>query len=88
VTRDIQNTIDKEKLRTLIAEVLELPVEEVTDDADFNQDLGVYSLLAMEVILRVEKDYGIKIAESEMDDITSLNRAYELVTTKLQAASP
>jgi acyl carrier protein len=87
VTQNIQNTVDKEELRALIAKVLELPVEEVTDDAHFNQDLGVYSLLAMEVILRVEGDYGITIAESEMGDITSLNRAYELVTTKLQAAS-
>lgn len=87
VPKDIQNTVGKEELRKLIAEVLELPVEEVADDADFNQELGVYSLLLMEIVLRVEKHYGVKIAESEIDDIASLDRAYELLTAKLQAVS-
>lgn len=86
--QDIQNTIDKEKLRELIAEMLELPIEEVTDDADFNKDLGVYSLLTMETILRIEKNYGVEITESEMSDITSLNQAYELLRAKLQTTSP
>lgn len=81
-----QKTVDKEELRKLVAEVLELPAQEVTDDADFNDELGVYSLLVMEVILRVESHYGVTINESEIEGITSLGRAYELLTVKLQAA--
>lgn len=87
MSRDSQRTVDKEELRKLVAEVLELPAQEVTDDADFNHELGVYSLLVMEVVLRVESHYGVTINESEIEGITSLDRAYELLTAKLQAAS-
>lgn len=87
MSQNDQKAVDKEELRTLVAEVLELPAQEVTDDADFYHELGVYSLLVMEVILRVEKHYGVTIKESEMEGITSLDRAYELLTAKLQVAS-
>lgn len=87
VSNDSRKAVDKEELRTLVAEVLELPAQEVTDDADFYHELGVYSLLVMEVILRVEKYYGITIKESEIEGATSLDRVYELLTAKLQVAS-
>ncbi len=50
--------LDKEQLRELVADVLDLDVAEVTDDADFMEDLDVDSLMALEITVRLEKEYG------------------------------
>ncbi|MEU9468107.1 acyl carrier protein [Streptomyces avermitilis] len=75
--------LDKEQLRELVADVLDLDVAEVTDDADFMEDLDVDSLMALEITVRLEKEYGVRLAEAELTSITSLQGTYELLTSKL-----
>ncbi|WP_405650958.1 acyl carrier protein [Streptomyces sp. RK9] len=77
--------VDLEDLRALIAEELELPVEEVTDEAHLKDDLDVDSLTAMEVAVQIEKKYRIKIDEEEIPDLTSLTTIHRLVTAKVGA---
>ncbi|GGQ06508.1 acyl carrier protein [Streptosporangium pseudovulgare] len=79
-------TLDREDLRTTVADVLDVDVDEVTDDVDFIEDLGVDSLMALEVMVVLEKKYGVKIAESELREVTNLTKAYDLITEKLKAA--
>ncbi|WP_221351516.1 acyl carrier protein [Streptomyces beigongshangae] len=78
--------VDLEDLRALIAEELELPVEEVTDEADLKNDLGVDSLTAMEVAVQLEKKYRIKLDEEEMKSLTSLAVIHRLVAAKVGTA--
>ncbi len=79
--------LDKEDLRQTVADVLDVPVPSVTDDAHFVEDLGVDSLMALEVMVVLEKKYGIKLDESELNSITSLSRAYAMLQKNLAAAS-
>lgn len=74
--------LDKEQLRDLVADVLDLDVAEVTDDAHFVEDLDVDSLMALEIAVRLEKEYGVRLAESELTSITSLGDTYELLSAK------
>jgi len=78
--------VDIEEMRALIAEELELPVEEVTDDADLANDLEVDSLSAMEIAVLLEKKYRIKISEEEIKSLTSLLIIHKLVSAKVDAA--
>ncbi|GAA1354204.1 acyl carrier protein [Saccharothrix algeriensis] len=78
--------LEREDLRATVADVLDVDVEEVTDDVDFIEDLGVDSLMALEVMVVLEKKYGVKIAESELREVTNLKKAYDLLTEKLKAA--
>jgi acyl carrier protein len=80
-----QIELDIEELRSLIADVLEVDVEEVTDDADFVQDLGVDSLMALAIIVRLERQYGIKLGESDLKQVSSLIQVRQLVTDKRAA---
>ncbi|MFE5024002.1 acyl carrier protein [Streptomyces sp. NPDC056656] len=84
-----QIAFDKEELRSLIADVLELDVEEVTDDADFVQDLEVDSLMALAIVFRLEKQYGVKLEERDLKQVSSLIQVLQLITDKrtAQAAS-
>jgi [acyl-carrier-protein] S-malonyltransferase len=47
-----------EKVRAICVEVLELPLELVTENADFQADLGVDSLTMSELLERVLRHYG------------------------------
>ncbi|MFJ5721483.1 acyl carrier protein [Streptomyces sp. NPDC093149] len=78
--------LDKEELRDLVADVLDLDVAEVTDTAHFMEDLEVDSLMALEIVVRLEKEYGVRLAESELTSITSLLGTYELLADKLRDA--
>ncbi|MFJ9178078.1 acyl carrier protein [Streptomyces sp. NPDC102360] len=78
--------LDKEQLRDLVADVLDLEVAEVTDHAHFMDDLDVDSLMALEITVRLEKEYGVRLAETELTSITSLQGTYELLDRKLRDA--
>ncbi|MFJ4283633.1 acyl carrier protein [Streptomyces massasporeus] len=78
--------LDKEELRALVAQVLDVDVTEVTDDARFVDDLEVDSLMALEVVVILEKKYGIKLSESQLKRIVTLQSAYELLLSELDAA--
>lgn len=77
--------LDKEQLRATIADVLDVEVAAVTDDANFIKDLEVDSLMALEVMVVLEKRYRVKLAESELKEITCLQRAYDLLGEKLRS---
>ncbi|GGK75963.1 acyl carrier protein [Mangrovihabitans endophyticus] len=78
-------SVDREELRALVADALELPVEEVADDASFPDDLEVDSLTALEVAVRIEKRYGVKFAEDELKRLTSVDAAHALVDARVAA---
>jgi len=73
----------KEKLRAIVAEVAEL--DEVPDTTPF-KDLGIDSMMAIEIIADVERTYKIKIPESELEQVTDLESVVRLVESKLPAA--
>ncbi|GAB2461501.1 acyl carrier protein [Streptomyces incanus] len=77
--------LDKEELRSIIAQVLDVDAAEITDEVKFVDDLEVDSLLALEIVVVLEKQYGVKLPESELRQIITLQSAYDLLAGKLQA---
>ncbi|ORT59085.1 acyl carrier protein [Streptomyces sp. CB03238] len=77
--------LEKENLRQTVADVLDVEVAELTDEAHFVTDLGVDSLMALEVMVVLEKKYGVKLGESELKEVTCLQKAYDLLDAKLAA---
>jgi acyl carrier protein len=70
----------KEKLRAIVMEVAEL--DEVPDDEPF-KDLGIDSMMAIEIVADVERAYKIKIPEAELEQISDLLSVVRLVESKL-----
>jgi acyl carrier protein len=70
----------KDELREIITEVTE--VEEIPEDTPF-ADLGIDSMMAIEIVADVEKNYDITIAEEELADLTNLNAVHDKVQEKL-----
>lgn len=74
----------RDKLREIISEVSE--VDEIPDEKPF-EDLGIDSMMAIEIVAEVERTYKLSIPEDELQTMTNLTRVYELVRSKLDAAN-
>jgi acyl carrier protein len=70
----------KEELRDLIAEISEK--DEVPDDITF-KDLGIDSMMGVEIVAAMERKYQVKIEDAELAEVTTLNNAMALVKKKL-----
>lgn len=86
---DMQITEDliRSEIKRLIADVTEREPEEVTDTATFSDDLGVDSLMAMEVMVAVDKKFKIDIPEEEFGRIKNVNDAVAIVQQHLNGGA-
>jgi acyl carrier protein len=77
----------RDEVKRLIAEVTEREPEEITDTALFAEELGVDSLMAMEVMVAVDKKYKINIPEDEFAKIKNVNDTVEVVKRAMDASA-
>jgi acyl carrier protein len=75
------------EVKRLIAAVTEREPEEVPDQASFADDLGVDSLMAMEVMVAMDKKFRIDIPEEEFVKATNVDEAVAMVRRHLPVSS-
>jgi len=74
----------KDDLRALVAEIAEK--DEIPDGASF-KELGIDSMMGVEIVAAIERQYQIKIDDEELAGFKDLDGAYALVVKKLEAKS-
>ena len=74
----------REELRALVAEIAEK--DEIPDGSTF-KELGIDSMMGVEIVAAVERQYRIKIEDDEIAAFQDLEGAYALVQKKLEAKS-
>jgi len=67
----------EEEIRQLISNITEVPIEKLTLDADFFNDLNIDSLKAIEIVAAFEKKYRIIIPEQDIPKIRNLRKIIE-----------
>ena len=72
-----------EKLKEIIAEVLNVDVEEITMDTTFVDDLGADSLDIFQIIMGLEEAFDIEIANEEAAKIVTVGDAVEQIKSAL-----
>ena len=77
----------REEVKKLIAEVTEREPEEITDTALFADELGVDSLMAMEVMVAVDKKYKINIPEDEFAAIKNVDDTVTVVLRHMNSGA-
>lgn len=60
------NEIFSTKVREIIAELLDIDIADVVDEADIIDDLGADSIDVIDLIVRVEEEFNIKIPDSDV----------------------
>ena len=72
----------KDEIRALISEISE--VDTIPDDTHF-KDLGIDSMMGVEIVAAIERQYKIKIEDSELQEVSTLNKSFALVESKVKA---
>ena len=67
----------EEEIREMVSEILEVPVEKLTMDVNFFEDLNVDSLKAIEIVAAFEKKYRVIVPEEEIPKITNIWKLVE-----------
>ena len=65
------------KVKSIIVDKLGVDEEEVTNDANFTNDLGADSLDTVELIMEFEKEFDISIPDEDAEEIATVGNAVE-----------
>lgn len=72
-----------EKLKKVIAEVLNVDPEEITMDTTFMDDLGADSLDVFQIIMGIEEEFDIEIPAEKAEKISTVEEAVDLIKSAL-----
>ena len=61
-----------EKIQEMLAEALNLPIEKITADAKIVDDLGADSLDVVELLSRLEDEYGTTIPDEDVENLVTV----------------
>jgi len=70
----------KEKLRAIVAEVSEIDV--IPDQTSFSE-LGIDSMMAIEIVAEVERTYKVSVPEDELKGLTNFESVYQLFAKRI-----
>jgi len=71
----------EQRVREIVAEQLERDVNEVTKTASLIDDLGADSLDVVELVMKMEEEFGIEIPDEEAEKIKTVNDVIQYITT-------
>ena len=73
-----------EKLKDIIAEVLNIDADEITMNATFVDDLGADSLDIFQIIMGIEEEFDIEIPNEVAENIATVSDAVEQIRNALK----
>lgn len=72
-----------ERFTKCAVEVLSVDAAKVTKEASFADDMDADSLDLVELIMSLEEEFGVTVEEEELEGITTIGGAYDLIVSKL-----
>ena len=73
----------EEKVREFMIEDLEIEEEKISKDASLKDDLGIDSLDFVDIVVIVEKKFGLKIKPEEMAGVKTLGDFCDYIESKV-----
>ena len=72
-----------EKLKKIIAEVLNVDENEITEETRFTDDLGADSLDVFQIIMGIEETFDVEISNEDAENIVTVADAVEQIKNAL-----
>ncbi|MFD3742275.1 MULTISPECIES: acyl carrier protein [unclassified Streptomyces] len=79
----VESTLNTSELRELVADTLDVEPSALTDDALFIEELGVDSVVALELAVTLEQRYEVRIPEEELVQLRTFPDICALLSRKL-----
>ena len=71
------------KIKSIVVENLGVSEDQVTDDAQFSQDLGADSLDQVELVMSLEEEFGAEIRDEDADSLNTVGEAIAYIEKRL-----
>ena len=75
-----------EKLKQVVAQVLNVDPEEIAMETTFMEDLGADSLDIFQIVMGIEDEFDIEIPPEKVEHITTVEEAGQLIKSSIQSA--
>lgn len=76
---DIESHNLEQELKAIVAGIVEIDPDKITPNANFVEDLGMDSMMALEILASIEKKFKIKIPEDNLTKISNLSHVVQMV---------
>jgi acyl carrier protein len=76
-----------QKVNEIIAESLDVELEEVTPEASLTEDIGADSLELVDLTMDFEDEFDVKIESAELAEINTVGEITGLLLKKLELAA-
>ena len=74
----------QQRVKKVIARVLEISEDQIADDANFIFDLGADSMQSMELVAAFEEEFDIEMDEEKALDVQTVSHAVEFISGYLK----
>ena len=71
------------KVKSLIAEKLEIEEDKITMDSSFRKDLGADSLDTYELVYAIEEELGVTIPDEKANEFETVKDAVDYLQTQI-----
>ncbi|MFV0255061.1 MAG: acyl carrier protein [Erysipelotrichaceae bacterium] len=70
------------KIKEIIAEILDVEVSTIADDASILDDLGADSIAVMEIVMELEGEYGVEVPTEDVLNLKTVNDIVAYIESK------
>lgn len=74
-------------LKETLIDKLKVDADTITEDANLFEDLGLDSIDLMTVVMAVEERFNVEVSDEELEDVTTLGQAADILSTKVGAGA-
>lgn len=71
------------KLKAIVSDKLSISEDQITEEASFIDDLGADSLDTVELVMALEDEFDMDIADEEAEKLTSVGKTIDYVLAHL-----
>lgn len=78
--------MELDKLKKVIADVLNVDPKEITMETTFMEDLGADSLDIFQIVMSIEEEFDMEIPSEKVEHITTVREAVNLIKDSIDPA--
>jgi acyl carrier protein len=73
-----------EKFKQIVADHLQVKLENVKEESSFQDDLGADSLDLVELTFAIEEEFGIEVPDEDAEQLVTVGKAIEYIESKVK----